>query len=110
MTRKTYPELFERWWNAYPRHVAKHKAAIAWDNAGVRESDMPRVMAALERAKCSRQWVKDNGKFIPHPTTYIHGRRWDDEIPDRELMRKPQPVDDGSAAGIGVADIVTDEF
>ena len=26
-----------------------------------------------------KEWFKENGAFIPHPTTYINGKRWLDE-------------------------------
>jgi hypothetical protein len=36
-------------------------------------------MAALQWQKKSQQWTKDNGQFIPLPTTYINQTRWLDQ-------------------------------
>ena len=33
----------------------------------------------VKRSK-STDWTKDNGQFIPYPTTYLNQRRWEDEI------------------------------
>jgi hypothetical protein len=32
---------------------------------------------ALQRQ--SAQWQRDDGQFIPHPSTWLNGRRWEDE-------------------------------
>ena len=37
------------------------------------------MSAALERDKRSEQWRRDNGDFIPHPASWLNGRRWEDE-------------------------------
>ena len=37
-------------------------------------------MNAIEQQKESAQWSKDNGQFIPHPTTWLNGKRWEDEV------------------------------
>ena len=41
---------------------------------------MPLILDAIERFKNSKGWLKDNGQFIPHPTTFINQERWKDEI------------------------------
>lgn len=70
---------FVVFWKAYPRKVGKKKALKAWCSA----SDLPPlsdVLAALEKQKQSHDWTKDGGDFIPHPTTWINGARWDDQL------------------------------
>jgi len=32
-----------------------------------------------EYKKCS-QWLKDDGQFIPHPTTWLNQERWNDTV------------------------------
>lgn len=36
-------------------------------------------MQGLERAKKSEQWRKDNGQFIPYPSTWLRAKGWEDE-------------------------------
>ena len=38
------------------------------------------LLTAIEKQKESAQWSKDNGQFIPHPTTWLNGKRWEDEV------------------------------
>ena len=72
-------ELFERFWAAYPNKKAKERARRAWAKL-CPDLALCRVMAAaLERAKQSPEWRKDGGAYIPHPATWLNGRRWEDE-------------------------------
>lgn len=68
---------FERFWQAYPRKVGRVKAEAAF--AKVTE-DISVLLSAIARQKKSAQWQKDNGQFIPHPTTWLNGKRWQDEL------------------------------
>ena len=74
-------ELFERFWQAYPKNRRKKKEAArrAWRKLNP-DLALCRVMsAALERDKRSRDWLKDSGAYIPHPSSWLNGRRWEDE-------------------------------
>lgn len=70
-------EEFEVFWKAYPRKVSKGHALRAWAKNG--RPELPVVLAAVEAQKRSEQWQKEGGKFIPHPATWLNGRRWEDE-------------------------------
>jgi len=37
----------------------------------------------VEAQKRSRQWVESDGKYIPHPATWLNQGRWDDEVDPR---------------------------
>lgn len=69
---------FERFWTAYPRKVAKAEARKAWQQtAGVRpETD--RLIKAVIVAKSTDQWLAEDGKYIPHASTWLRGERWED--------------------------------
>ena len=74
---------FAAFWAAYPKKVGKQAAVkaftrLARDRALTPES-LPGILAALDRQKRSRDWQKDGGQFIPHPATWLNGRRWEDE-------------------------------
>lgn len=70
---------FDAFWSAYPKKVAKPKAMSAWKAARLTEDHLPAILQAIARSKQSDQWRKDGGKFIPHPATWINGRRWEDD-------------------------------
>ena len=43
------------------------------------------VMVALEWQTTSKQWIKQDGEFIPNPSTYINQGRWMDEAPTEQV-------------------------
>jgi hypothetical protein len=38
------------------------------------------MVKAIEVQKKSEQWQRDNGQYIPHPSTWLNQRRWEDEM------------------------------
>lgn len=81
---------FDVFWKAYPRKVGKAKAMKAWEKAKSKPV-LDAILNALEEQKKQDQWTKDEGKFIPHPTTWINDGRWDDE-PVSGVKAKPQSM------------------
>ncbi|SEJ50112.1 helix-turn-helix domain-containing protein [Pseudomonas sp. NFR16] len=73
-------EGFSVFWKLYPRKVQKAKAEAAWKKLGVTPEMLAVITAALARQVTSIDWLKSNGQYIPHPTTWLHGRRWEDEL------------------------------
>lgn len=74
-------ELFNRFWASYPRKTAKRNALRAFEKLNVTEALLTEMLAALDWQRHSEQWTKDNGSYIPHPATWLNGRRWEDEQP-----------------------------
>lgn len=70
---------FDAFWNAYPRKKDKAKAMQAWQKIKKEPDVLEKILSALEWQGRSDDWTKDGGKFIPHPSTYLNGRRWEDE-------------------------------
>lgn len=67
---------FEVFWSDYPRKEKKSKAREAFDKV---TADVSELLKALEWQKQSSEWTKDGGQFIPHPTTWLNQKRWEDE-------------------------------
>ena len=79
-------EDFEKFWSAYPRKAGnKQKAFEAFKKAGV---SLDILLTAVENQKQSAQWSKDGGQFIPHPTTWLNGKRWEDQMISDNSGRK----------------------
>ena len=81
-----YPAKFEQFWSEYPRKVAKPAAAKAWEKQAV-EGDMYLAQAAVDDVKKRTRlgwWSRDKTK-IPHPSTWINARRWEDEGWEHEI-------------------------
>ncbi len=89
--KEIYSPSFLTFWSAYPRKVGKDTAWRAWQK---RNGDLPQIeviLSAIERQKQSDQWREAQGKFIPHPATWINGGRWADEVPEPSAQR-PTPA------------------
>ena len=66
---------FERWWLIYPKKVKKKTAKATWM---IKKPDADLLIADVENRQAhDGQWKRG---FIPHPTTYLNGERWNDEL------------------------------
>jgi DNA-binding transcriptional ArsR family regulator len=69
---------FRAWWKQYPRKVGKQKALAVWRKL----SEADRLAAADALPAHVEHWR--NGKtivdYIPHPASWLNGRRWEDEL------------------------------
>ena len=68
-----------KFWPAYPRHVAKASAAKAFAKINPDDALLTRMLAALAVHVASEQWRRDDGRYIPHPATWLNQSRWEDE-------------------------------
>ena len=74
MSRPTrLPEGFEAFWKVYPRRVSKGAAYKAW----VSQNCEP-IAAEIIKAVKKADWA-DEKQYIPHPSTWLNGWRWEDE-------------------------------
>ncbi|MEB3881569.1 hypothetical protein ODJ72_23780, partial [Pseudomonas guariconensis] len=73
-------ELFSRFWKLYPRKVGKDKAEKAWAKLKVSQALFDKIVSALAKHRQLPGWTKDNGQFIPHASTWLNGKRWEDEV------------------------------
>ena len=72
-------KLFDQFWKAYPRKESKPTAKKAFEKIKPDEELLQKMLAAIERFKKTDQWQEDGGRFIPHPSTWLNQRRWEDE-------------------------------
>lgn len=87
---------FAAFWSAYPRKVNKQGAMKAFGKINV---PVEVLLKALENHKRSAQWVKDGGEFIPHPTTWLNQRRWEEDLPEDKTAPK------GASGELGQAEL-----
>lgn len=73
------PAVFEGFWVLYPRKVGKMAAFRAW-NTHVAKGHGDAVNEALAKQLGQADWVKEGGKYIPHPATWLNQHRWLDEV------------------------------
>ncbi len=88
--KKTYTPAFLQFWQAYPKRVAKDAAFKAWLS---RRDDLPAIeilLDILERHKQSEQWLRDEGKYIPYPSTWLNQGRWLDVEGTNSNANRPE--------------------
>lgn len=75
---------WECWYAAYPRHDNKQSAIKAWNKAH-KEGALPSIETLLAALAWQKpRWT--DPQFIPMPSTYLNGRRWQDERPAVQAM------------------------
>jgi hypothetical protein len=72
-----YP--FDEFWSAYPKKKAKEAARKAWVKLKPDETLGKEIIQAVIESAKTKDWLKENGKYIPYPATYLNGKRWEDE-------------------------------
>ena len=76
---KVISEEFEKFWAVYPRKKGKDNALRAFNNASHRPK-IDELIAVVEKHKLGHDWMKDGGKYIHLPATWLNGGCWDDVI------------------------------
>ena len=86
-TKKERSLGFEEFWAVYPKKRKKKTAFEIWK----RKNPDVSVLIADVRARIAgdKQWLKG---FIPDPTTYLNGERWNDDMGDSTSA--PKTTDD----------------
>lgn len=85
---------FNLFWSLYPRKTNKQAAIKAWQKLKPSNDLFDKIMHALSKHCVSDGWQRDGGQFIPHPSTWINGKRWEDELPvNLPQVRNSAPVE-----------------
>lgn len=72
-----YSKAFLMFWDMYPNKKNKGSAYKAFKR--IKQDEYTAIKEGLELAKKSQQWLTDNGKYIPHPSSWLNARGWEDE-------------------------------
>lgn len=74
------PPDFMRFWQQYPRRVARLAALKAWRQLNPPPLLVDEMLAALAWQRTQQQWR--DLKFVPHAATWLRAERWTDEPPE----------------------------
>ena len=77
--KKSDDEKFNLFWEAYPKRKSKGQAEKAWLKIKPSEQLLATMFAKIEQAKTSEDWIKEGGKYIPYPATWLNAKGWKDE-------------------------------
>lgn len=72
-------ELFNQFWDAYPRKIGKQKCINWWKAHKPDEELTNKMISTIEEYK-KREWDGREIQYIPHPYTWLNRGGWDDEI------------------------------
>ena len=70
--------MFDEFWSLYPRKIAKATARKAWAKLSAEQQ----LMAAKAIDSHCQYWKAKETEleFIPYPSTWLNGERWEDEL------------------------------
>ena len=75
-----YIQRFDKFWEIYPKKKDKAKARKKWLKLKPDDEMFNKIITAVKEQAQSDQWQKDDGQYIPYPSTWLNGERWNDEI------------------------------
>lgn len=96
---------FDRWWSEYPRKVKKKTALEIWR----RKKPDPDILIADVQNRLAKDARWKRG-FVPDPTTYLTGERWNDEIETPKASKsyaeelRDEMIASGMTEGMGDVD------
>lgn len=82
---------FDRWYASYPRKVKRAEAETAWQNLNPDDALTDHMISVVGLWATSKDWTKEDGRFVPYPASWLNGKRWQDEAP-RAPQTKPERV------------------
>lgn len=95
-------EGFNAFWAAYPKKAGKADALKAWNKLKPDIVLQAKMGEALTAQKKSPQWTKNNGQYIPMPSTWLNGKRWEDEVQTQTQPNIPTDADYAPLFDIGL--------
>ena len=91
-------DLFNRFWNEYPKKVGRKKAYETWQSINPSEQDLNAMLINISDRLTQGAWSLETKQFIPHPANYLGGELWTDEIIQRNNYERSQNRNRPSAA------------
>jgi hypothetical protein len=93
-----YIEMFTQFWCAYPKKRDKERAQKIFLRIKPSAELFAQMMNALESQIKSKQW--QDRQYIPYPSTWLNGKRWEDEVTESERSGSTFDTDDFFEAAI----------
>lgn len=79
---------FASFWSVFPNKKAKADAFKAWSKLKPDDVLQASILKAIEIQRQGEDWRKEGGRFIPHPATWLNGRRWEDSSPTLSVVAR----------------------
>ena len=82
---KEYIDRFDEFWKQYPRKVSKPNALKAWLKVKPDDELTKTIISAISKQNLSAK----EEQFIPHPASWLNGKRWEDEVKVTSTPHQP---------------------
>ena len=91
--KENIKEKFEKFYSEYPRKVKKDLVRKWFIKNKPSDELFETMMSSLYKFKKTYDWIKENGKYIPYPSSWLNEKRWEDEIEEmKENEKEEEPV------------------
>ncbi len=91
---------FFLFWKEYPNKKNKQTAMARWDRMRVTAGLYEKIMEGLKRAKNSREWAEKDGRYIPHPASWLNAGGWENEYrpiaPEKPTPKAAAPAENNA--------------
>lgn len=76
-----YSENFEKFWSAYPTCKRKSDKSGTYKTFTKHEGSfaIETLLSILEKQKSDVSWTKQDGEFIPSPSSWLNQKQWENE-------------------------------
>ena len=78
---KEYIDRFNEFWKHYPRKISKANAEKVWLRLKPDDELTKKIILAINKQGLRNREIQ----FVPHPTTWLNGQRWEDEVTDNKV-------------------------
>lgn len=85
-----YTDDFLEFYKEYPKKVGKQEAFKAWKKIKEPGKLIPLMIRGIREQK--RSWT--DPKFIPHPATWLNGKRWEDETIELTAVDRARQIEE----------------
>lgn len=75
-------DFFDEFWEEHPKKIGKKYTRQCFRRINPGKVLFNKMMVALKKQKTSEEWK--SRKYIPNPSTWLNGEKWEDELTYKE--------------------------
>lgn len=78
---------FQDFYRLYPHKKGKENARVMWSRLTEKERELAHAWLIRYIAYWKQKAIEK--QFLPHPATWLHQKRWEDDLSDNIILSKP---------------------
>lgn len=78
---------FSDFYKLYPHKKGKENARVMWSRLTEKERELAHAWLIRYIAYWKQKAIEK--QFLPHPATWLHQKRWEDDLSDNVILSKP---------------------